>query len=451
MRTLALCLLLTVPGALTAQAYTVSAGSKTYADLAGGNSLSIGNEQLTGEIKPAGFAFSYFSQVYAGFKVCDNGFLILGANGTETGTIPNHASNWPGPTIAPLWTNAKTGTGLANPAADRIAWDFAGGVLTVEWRWLETDPNPSATRWDPSALRMKAMLDQNTGIIEFNYGDPTNPPNQAILICECVQPRDHTVSICDASSTIIDGVDMPYFVDSAGQVDTYPAGRFIRFTPPTSPLSITTQSPLPNGTAGSAYSQQFAAQNGQGTLAWNATGLPAGFSMSSTGLLGAPSPVAGAFQFTVTVQDSTGSANQPFDLTVDPAQLLFAAPSAGALPSGMVGAIWPGVTFTATGGQQPYTWSVLSGATPLGVALHPTSGALAGTPSAAGDNNFTVLVTDALQSRDSRAFTLHVAAVGTGGNSGTAGSSRAGGGCTVGAGTGALLLPLLLLRRRRRK
>ncbi|MBX3459795.1 MAG: putative Ig domain-containing protein [Planctomycetes bacterium] len=452
MRTLILCTLALLAGHLAAQAYAVSAGSRTYSDLSGGTALTLGDEAISAEISPTGFAFPYFGRMYTSFKVCDNGFMILGGAGSVTSNIPCHSTNWPGPTIAPFWTNAKTGTGLAVPDADRIAWDFTAGVLTVEWRYLETDPNPSTTIWDPSALRMKAMLDQATGIIEFNYGDPTAPPGQVILICECVQPRDYSVSICDHGSTIIAGADMPYFVSSAGQVATYPAGRFIRFTPDASQITITTLS-LPDANAGQPYSHTFTAIHGVGARTWSAVGLPAGFAMSAAGVLSAASPTAGNYNFTVQVTDSAANSDsKPFSITVHTAPLAFAAPNAGALANGLAGAPWTGVTFTASGGQQPYAWSIDTGALPPGLTLDTATGALSGVTGTAGDYGFSVRVTDALASTDARSFTIHVAAVGSGGTGLGGGSSgNGGGGCVTGSGTGILPLALLLALRRRRR
>jgi uncharacterized repeat protein (TIGR01451 family) len=51
-------------------------------------------------------------------------------------------------------------------------------------------------------------------------------------------------------------------------------------------------------------------------------------------------------------------------------------------------------TITATGGIQPYTWSVTAGALPPGLSLNPATGAITGTPTAAGPFSFDVTVTD---------------------------------------------------------
>jgi hypothetical protein len=64
-------------------------------------------------------------------------------------------------------------------------------------------------------------------------------------------------------------------------------------------------------------------------------------------------------------------------------------------PAGEVGVLY-GQQLTATGGTQPYTWSVSSGALPGGLTLNSSTGLLSGVPSsAASPASFTVKIADA--------------------------------------------------------
>jgi hypothetical protein len=61
---------------------------------------------------------------------------------------------------------------------------------------------------------------------------------------------------------------------------------------------------------------------------------------------------------------------------------------------GIQGAPWGPVFLKATGGTQPYTWSVISGTLPPGISLSTADGRLEGKPSAVGYYDFTVKVND---------------------------------------------------------
>ena len=61
----------------------------------------------------------------------------------------------------------------------------------------------------------------------------------------------------------------------------------------------------------------------------------------------------------------------------------------------------------ASGGSAPFSWDVVSGALPAGLSLSPT-GAMSGTPTAAGASSFTVRVTDAHGRTARRALSIAV-------------------------------------------
>ena len=69
---------------------------------------------------------------------------------------------------------------------------------------------------------------------------------------------------------------------------------------------------------------------------------------------------------------------------------------------------YAGVSFGATGGKTPYTWSLSGGALPDGLSL-TTGGTVGGTPTLAGTFSFTALVTDARGVKASKASSITVA------------------------------------------
>ena len=160
---------------------------------------------------------------------------------------------------------------------------------------------------------------------------------------------------------------------------------------------------------GQPASGGFAVSGGQPPYQWAVTSgtLPpgVGFVSSSGALTGSPT-VAGVFNFGVTVTDSlNNTANVAASLRVLPA-LPALAVTALDLPGGIAGSPLS-ARFGATGGQAPYTFSLLDGALPPGLAL-AADGALTGTPGAAGGFRFTVQVADSLGTRATRAFDLAI-------------------------------------------
>jgi hypothetical protein len=67
-----------------------------------------------------------------------------------------------------------------------------------------------------------------------------------------------------------------------------------------------------------------------------------------------------------------------------------------ALPDGSQATAYT-ATLAASGGTPPYSWSIVSGALPAGLALTASTGAIAGTPTATGTATFTAKVTAGAQ------------------------------------------------------
>ncbi len=154
-------------------------------------------------------------------------------------------------------------------------------------------------------------------------------------------------------------------------------------------VSITTTT-LPGGAVGLSYSANVAATGGSlpYTFALTTGSLPAGLTLAASGAITGIPTGSGTFSFDVRVTDGIGqTANAPLSITVGSGLTI----TTTSLPNGQVNLAYPATNLTATGGNPPFVWSVLSGALPGGLTLSST-GTLTGTPTASGTFNFTVQV-----------------------------------------------------------
>ncbi|TXD45195.1 autotransporter domain-containing protein [Xanthomonas campestris] len=178
------------------------------------------------------------------------------------------------------------------------------------------------------------------------------------------------------------------------------------------PNLVLPASSLPAGTAGQAYSASITPATG-GTAPYSyalTTGaLPTGVvvDVATGGLSGTPT-VAGTFNFTLTVSDSTPSpaaqASRSYTLTIA-APVIVVAPTA--LPAATRGTAYS-QTLSASGGTAPYTYAVSAGNVPAGLTL-ASNGTLSGTATVEGSFNFTVTATDANTFTASQAYAVTVA------------------------------------------
>ncbi|HVP00135.1 MAG TPA: Ig domain-containing protein [Bryobacteraceae bacterium] len=154
---------------------------------------------------------------------------------------------------------------------------------------------------------------------------------------------------------------------------------------------------LPGGTVGTAYSQALTAAGGQAPYTWSvaAGNPPGGLTLDpASGVLSGTPTAAGTFAFTAQVADATGAIGQMrYSLTIANPPLTVSTTS---LPGATVGVAYS-QTLAASGGQPPYSWSIVTGTLPAGLTLNATTGVIAGSPTAAGTSNFTVQAADAAQ------------------------------------------------------
>jgi streptogramin lyase len=194
-----------------------------------------------------------------------------------------------------------------------------------------------------------------------------------------------------------------------GQTDSRNFSLTINAIPP---LTITTNSPLPEGTEAIPYSVTLTATGGIAPYSWSllSGSLPNGLNLNvSTGKISGTPTVDSTFNFTVEVTDSYSPAHttsKSFTLVINPIPPLLITTTS--LPDGALNVPYS-ASLQAEGGVAPYTWSLTSGVLPDGLSL-ASNGTISGTPTAEGDFTFTVTVEDSNSPADSalKDFTITV-------------------------------------------
>ena len=149
---------------------------------------------------------------------------------------------------------------------------------------------------------------------------------------------------------------------------------------------------------GLAYSQTLTASGGIPGYTWSlnpgSNPLPAGLTLDPSGVITGTPTTAGTTTVSVKVVDTAaGTVTQQLSLTIIPQGAPLAISSLSPLPAGTVGTVYS-TTLVALGGTPALSWSVISGALPVGLALNLSTGQISGTPTTAGTSTFTIRVQD---------------------------------------------------------
>ena len=155
-----------------------------------------------------------------------------------------------------------------------------------------------------------------------------------------------------------------------------------------SPLAITSPATLAAWTVGRTYpTASLTGTGGGGAYTWSATGLPAGMSIDpvSGDISGTPT-AAGAPSVTVTLNDAAGdaAATKSYTLTINAAPTIS---TASPLPGGDQGTAYSRA-LNSSGGTASLAWSATG--LPAGLSINPVTGAITGTPTAAGPSTVAV-------------------------------------------------------------
>ncbi len=154
-------------------------------------------------------------------------------------------------------------------------------------------------------------------------------------------------------------------------------------------LAITSAMPLVPASLNTPYSLQMAASGGRGGYAWTlASGsLPAGLTLSSSGLISGTPTRASTYSFTLKVTSGTTFVTKSFSMAPT-AALALTSPS---LAAAGVGTSYS-ASLTASGGTGTYVWDIVSGTLPGGLSLMGSK--ISGTPTLREAQTITVRVTD---------------------------------------------------------
>jgi len=191
-----------------------------------------------------------------------------------------------------------------------------------------------------------------------------------------------------------------FTVKATNEVGNAVGSLSIKVNANTTPPQIVTNT-LPAGVAGTAYSEQLAA-TGTAPITWSLESgtLPAGLTISTAGIISGTPIASGTSNFTVKATNSVGNDTKALAITVTAPPVI----TTTTLPGCVIGTAY-NQTLTATG-TAPITWSLESGNLPNDVTLS-AEGVISGTPTTAGDFNFTVKATNSAGS-DTKVLSITV-------------------------------------------
>eukprot|EP00899_Mesostigma_viride_P009872 jgi/Mesvir1/18887/Mv18886-RA.1 len=252
------------------------------------------------------------------------------------------------------------------------------------------------------------------GLRSGTLGAPYSAGSEGVRATGGIPPRAWAATglptglTIDAATGVISGTPMAggsYSVNFTVVDSATPTATTVTKTVP---LTITTPSLqvsgyLPPGDVDTAYSSGgIYASGGAPPYTYSATGLPAGFTISSsTGVISGTTSAADSYNVVVTAVDSDSppsSRTKSSSLVIRPAMAI-----TGYIRNGTVGSSYESEELRASGGVAPYTWS--ASGFPAGLTFSSSTGELTGRATEAGTFTVEVNLTDSRPKTATRTFT----------------------------------------------
>src|SRR5262245_11827339 len=252
-----------------------------------------------------------------------------------------------------------------------------------------------------------------SGWQQMNFATPVAIQANTVDVASYFAPNGHYSANLDYFATqgvdtpplhaLADGVSGGNGVYAYGATSTFPINTYrsqnysvdVVFGPAATPTLTSIAVTPANPTVTVGGTQQFTATGTYSDSSTQSLTSQVAWVSSNTGVA---SVNAGGFATavatgTTTISATLNSVSGSTGLTVAAGPLTI---TTTALPAAAVNQAYS-ATLAASGGTPPYTWALASGTLPAGLTLTPSTGAITGTPTAAGTANFTVRVTAGAQ------------------------------------------------------
>jgi len=385
-----------IPQALTSLR-TISALSLIALALTGcggGGASAIGITPNTPQILDSGQSLTITAAVVndstakgASFAVTGPGTLST-AKRTAVSSTSYETTVYTAPTVTAQATATVTATALNTPAQTASVTITINPTLSIA-----TTTIPSATAGVPYTTTLASA----GGTSPYNWVVASGTLPTGITLAPTTGILSGTPSVAGTFNFAV------ALTDSSAVPLTVTQSYTLNVSP-----TITT-STLPNGIAGTAYSQLLASSGGAGgVFAVTSGSLPTGLTLSPAGAItGTPAASTAGTTSAFSVTVSIGSAvSKPvsISITIDALPVV----TTTALPSGNVGIAYSQqLAYTGGSGGTP-TWAITAGSLPAssGLTLNPTTGIINGTPTTASTYSFSVAVTIGTQTSVAQALTL---------------------------------------------